>query len=316
MEKSSQSKSSYKFKTIDRKTYEKAQQSSSAAYTISHASIRNAKYKYKSAAIVFGVLQYVKFSSAAKKKRLKRRRIIDTAIKDVLKRRGKQREDGTKRIKKSKLKKCILRYRENKRQQERQTSELGDVVQQLTTLTISVKELEIRAKETIHSRRFREYCENCTTTQLIQLTDQLLRELNHFQRRAHAVKKIRAEAHRRFVIGFREVQNFLRIKKIKLVLIATDCDPCEGEDGLDQTVASIKALCKDQQVPVAFILQRRQMAYALYKNASISCVGIINYDGSQTLFGQLLASLEEAQNAYQRLVQHTMEGMQKTEQNQ
>lgn len=67
-------------------------------------------------------------------------------------------------------------------------------------------------------------------------------------------------------------------------------------------------MCKDQQIPVAFALQRRQMAYALYKKALIGCVGIINYDGSQVLFSQLLAALKEAQNAYQWLVQQTNKG--------
>lgn len=65
-----------------------------------------------------------------------------------------------------------------------------------------------------------------------QYCEQLIRELNHFQRRAYAQNEIKARAHRRFVVGFRQVQNYLRINKIKLVIIATDCEHNEG-DGND-----------------------------------------------------------------------------------
>lgn len=62
-----------------------------------------------------------------------------------------------------------------------------------------------------------------------KLCEELLRELNRFQRRAYAQNEIKARAHRRFVVGFREVQNYLRINKVKLVIIATDCEHNEGE---------------------------------------------------------------------------------------
>lgn len=75
------------------------------------------------------------------------------------------------------------------------------------------------------------YCNTCSTPDLKKYTDLLLRELNHFQRRAHAQNEIKAKAHRRFVVGFREVQNHLRINKVRLVVVATDCENCEGEQG-------------------------------------------------------------------------------------
>uniref|UniRef100_A0A1B0AKK4 Ribosomal protein eL8/eL30/eS12/Gadd45 domain-containing protein n=1 Tax=Glossina palpalis gambiensis TaxID=67801 RepID=A0A1B0AKK4_9MUSC len=312
MERSLQTKPSDKFKIIDQLTYEKIQQNSSTANTGANASIRNAKYRRKSG-VPSDLLNLVKPSNVAKKKsHLKLKRVIDTAVKNGLKHRGKQRENGRKK-KKSRLKKRILRHRESEEKQEQRINEFEDVLQQLTTLTISPKQSEVTPKRSIHSNRFCDYCDNCTTTQLVQLTDQLLRELNHFQRRAYAIHELKAKAHRRFVVGFREVQSFLRIKKIKLVLIATDCDPFAGQAGLNQSIASIKALCKDQQIPVAFALQRRQMAYALYKKALIGCVGIINYDGSQALFSQLLAALKEAQNAYLWLVQQTNKGTKEIE---
>lgn len=60
----------------------------------------------------------------------------------------------------------------------------------------------------------------------------MLRELNRFQRRAHAKNEVKARAHRRFVVGFRQVQNYLQINKVRLVIVATDCEKCEGEEGM------------------------------------------------------------------------------------
>ena len=59
-----------------------------------------------------------------------------------------------------------------------------------------------------------------------------MRDLDRFQRRALAVNEIKAKAHRRFVVGFREMHNYLQINKVKLAIIAPDCEqsPGEGKD--------------------------------------------------------------------------------------
>lgn len=73
------------------------------------------------------------------------------------------------------------------------------------------------------------YCDNCTTSLLSELTEQLLRELDRFQKRAVAQNAIKAHAHRRFVVGLREANNFLLVNKVKLIIIAPDCETCDGE---------------------------------------------------------------------------------------
>lgn len=69
------------------------------------------------------------------------------------------------------------------------------------------------------------YCDNTTSTKLKELTDKLLRDLNRFQIRAFTQNEIKARAHRRFIVGFREVKNLIQIdNKVKLVIIAPDCE--------------------------------------------------------------------------------------------
>lgn len=59
---------------------------------------------------------------------------------------------------------------------------------------------------------------------MINHTKRFLTELNFFQNRAFKCNAIKAGAHRRFVIGFRETKNFLSIKAARLLIIATDCE--------------------------------------------------------------------------------------------
>lgn len=70
---------------------------------------------------------------------------------------------------------------------------------------------------------------------------------------------------------------------------------------MDQTISAIKTVCHDQHVPIAFPFERRKLAYILYKKASISCIGILDYDGARDIFSQLLVALKEAQEAYWNL---------------
>lgn len=75
---------------------------------------------------------------------------------------------------------------------------------------------------------------------------------------------------------------------------------------LDQTIQNIKTNCHDQQIPIAFALQRRQLAYVLYKKASISCIGILDYDGARDIFMQLMQALKEARESYEMLKQNKL----------
>ncbi|XP_013107026.1 selenocysteine insertion sequence-binding protein 2 [Stomoxys calcitrans] len=297
-----------KFKVIDHVTFEQLQQSSKSAIATSAVpKIRNAKYKRMAAAADsgFNLLQFVKKADRGGKQAKKRKhkvtkRILDERFKHSFRKKGKQRENGSK-LKISRLKKSVLRYRQLKRNQEKMQDEIVTQLEGLKLVANNAPTEVASEKSRIHSGRFRDYCENCTTPTLKQHTERLLRELNRFQRRAYVQNEIKARAHRRLVIGFREVQNFLSISKVKLVIIATDCERCEGTAGLDETISNIKRLCHDQQIPICFPLQRRQLSYMLYKKASISCIGILDYDGARETFQQLLVALNDAREMYRKM---------------
>ncbi|XP_017095332.2 selenocysteine insertion sequence-binding protein 2 [Drosophila bipectinata] len=236
------------------------------------------------------------------------------------KRKGKVRLNPKKKV--TKLKKSIWCYRASKKETpaeetegiSNETREYGQSEQdskdlmenQLQNLSLKDKDTmgitpQIQAVHSIHSRRFRSYCDNCTRPRLKDLTIQLLKELDRFQKRAFAKNEVKARAHPRLVLGFNEALAKLRIKKVKLLLLATDCEKCPGENGIDELIEGLKFQCQQHNVPYCFSLLRREFSYALQKRAQIACAAVLDYDGANTVFADILNELEDARKEYKRL---------------
>ncbi|TMW47098.1 hypothetical protein DOY81_007811 [Sarcophaga bullata] len=299
-----------KFNVIDHATFERMQQSSSRKVATSSVQrIRNSKYKRISAADNFNLLQFVKTSKPRRgtglvKKDKICKRIVDKLDK-IKTKKGKKRENG-KLKKPTRLKKSILQYRQKKREQAILAQEINCSIAKLEELKVSEEsENQKLLVASIYSRKFRSYCNCCKTPEVKEHCEKLVRELNFFQRRAYAQNAIKARAHTRFVVGFRQAQNYLRINKVKLVIIATDCEYNEGDVTLDETIERIKTSCNDQQIPIVFAFQRRELAYILYKKASISCIALLDYDGARETFSKLLDALKDAQKKYESLLNNS-----------
>ncbi|XP_014087158.2 selenocysteine insertion sequence-binding protein 2 [Bactrocera oleae] len=313
-----------KLNVIDRKTFENIKQNQGTKNDDPFGKLKNAKFRKKSTvknsgSATFNLLHFLTKTSKERRKetKLKYRTVckFGNRAHKTWKKRGKTREGG-KRKKYTKLKKAILSYRQQKIQNQPKnqltTKILEETVHLIESLSIDSKEKEKESVsdefrptqecvKTVHSRRFRSYCDNCTTSLLSELTEQLLRELDRFQKRAVAQNAIKAHAHRRFVVGLREANNFLLVNKVKLIIIAPDCETCDGEDGLDEKICNIKKQCQQQNVPYLFSLRRRQLAYTLFKKAPVGCVAVLDFDGARDIFLKLLQALEIARKSYEDL---------------
>ncbi|XP_004525219.1 selenocysteine insertion sequence-binding protein 2-like [Ceratitis capitata] len=304
---------SEKLHVIDRKTFDDIkQQQQKGGSEDPFQKIKNAKFRKKSTlkdgGATFNLLHFLTKTSKQKKQVNNVNRNIACKFRsranNSWKKRGKTKEGG-KRKKYTKLKKAILRYRQQKKRPQSKYEETSTLTQQAGKLSENehneISESKQETVKNIHSRRFRSYCDNCTTPILAQLTEQLLRELDRFQKRALTLNAIKAHAHRRFVVGFREAKNFLLINKVKLIIIATDCEKSGEEDGLDTAIHNMKKQCQQLNIPYLFALRRRQLAYALFKKAPIGCVAVLDYDGAREIFLNLLENLEKAKKSYEEL---------------
>lgn len=214
--------------------------------------------------------------------------------------RGKIREFSIKKHK-TKLKKAIVAIRERRKielELQNKTESIPDKPNSEPENSLPIKAL-VEQPVIKHSRKLRPYCDHLLDPELAQLTEQILKDLFRFQCRAFQANQTKARAHKRYVVGFKEVFRQLEVNKLKLVLVAPDCEPNAGDGGLEETVERLKGYCLKKAVPYAFSLARRQMAYCLHKKPAISCVGILDYSGIEDCFARFVEALNTHKSLYQ-----------------
>ncbi|CAH1790315.1 unnamed protein product [Owenia fusiformis] len=154
----------------------------------------------------------------------------------------------------------------------------------------------------IHSRRFREYCNQVLDKDIDACCTILLQDLVRFQDRLYHKDPVKAKSKRRIVLGLREVTKHLKLRKIKLVIISPNLERIQSKGGLDDALNNIIALCAEQDIPFLFALGRRALGRACAKLVPVSVVGVFNYEGSEENFHNLMALTERARQAYKDMV--------------
>eukprot|EP00090_Calanus_glacialis_P015003 TRINITY_DN23891_c0_g1_i1.p1 TRINITY_DN23891_c0_g1~~TRINITY_DN23891_c0_g1_i1.p1 ORF type:complete len:1004 (-),score=355.52 TRINITY_DN23891_c0_g1_i1:281-3292(-) len=162
-----------------------------------------------------------------------------------------------------------------------------------TPLEMSVEEKALTA---LHSRKFRTYCTHLLSNELDASISLLMADLVRFQDKQHAKDPVKAKARRRYVVGLREVAKFLKVKKVCCVILAPDIERVATEGGLDDAVTKLVNDAKGQEISTLFGLNRRKLGKLCLKKVPVSCIGIMNYQGSDENYRTmqtLVASLSE-----------------------
>uniref|UniRef100_A0A8C5TF01 SECIS binding protein 2 like n=1 Tax=Malurus cyaneus samueli TaxID=2593467 RepID=A0A8C5TF01_9PASS len=154
----------------------------------------------------------------------------------------------------------------------------------------------------IHSKRFREYCNQVLSKEIDECVTLLLQELVSFQERIYQKDPTRAKARRRLVMGLREVTKHMKLNKIKCVIISPNCEKIQSKGGLDEALYNVIAMAREQEIPFVFALGRKALGRCVNKLVPVSVVGIFNYSGAEDLFNKLVSLTEEARKAYRDMV--------------
>uniref|UniRef100_A0A8C9VU80 SECIS binding protein 2 like n=1 Tax=Scleropages formosus TaxID=113540 RepID=A0A8C9VU80_SCLFO len=154
----------------------------------------------------------------------------------------------------------------------------------------------------IHSRRFREYCNQVLNKEIDESVTLLLQELVRFQERVYQKDPTKAKAKRRLVMGLREVTKHMKLLKIKCVIISPNCEKIQSKGGLDEALYNVIAMAREQEIPFVFALGRKALGRCVNKLVPVSVVGIFNYSGAENLFNRLVSLTEEARKAYKDMV--------------
>ncbi|KAK7814720.1 hypothetical protein U0070_018044 [Myodes glareolus] len=157
----------------------------------------------------------------------------------------------------------------------------------------------------IHSKRFREYCNQVLSKEIDECVTLLLQELVSFQERIYQKDPVRAKARRRLVMGLREVTKHMKLNKIKCVIISPNCEKIQSKGGLDEALYNVIAMAREQEIPFVFALGRKALGRCVNKLVPVSVVGIFNYFGAESLFNRLVELTEEARKAYKDMVAAT-----------
>jgi selenocysteine insertion sequence-binding protein 2 len=140
-----------------------------------------------------------------------------------------------------------------------------------------------------HSRTYREYCNQTINEEMNKEMKEFLAKLQGYQQRAWQQNPVKAtKLKRRLVVGFREVAKYVRLKKIRCIIIAPDIEKSQSDGGLESILAELIQLCQEQSVPILFTLRRRPLGRALKKTVQVSIVGVINYQGAHEIFATLM----------------------------
>jgi len=162
---------------------------------------------------------------------------------------------------------------------------------------------EEKAMTAIHSRKFRSYCTHLLCPELDTTISVLMSDLVRFQDKQHAKDPVKAKARRRFVVGLREVAKFLKVKKISCIILAPDIERVETEGGLDDAVTKLISDAKAQEITSVFGLNRRKLGKLCLKKVPVSCIGIMNYQGSDENYKKMLSMTSTLTETYQARLQ-------------
>ncbi|XP_030045421.1 selenocysteine insertion sequence-binding protein 2-like [Microcaecilia unicolor] len=154
----------------------------------------------------------------------------------------------------------------------------------------------------IHSKRFREYCNQVLSKEIDECVTLLLQELVSFQERVYQKDPMKAKIKRRLVMGLREVTKHMKLNKIKCVVISPNCEKIQSKGGLDEALYNVIAMAREQEIPFVFALGRKALGRCVNKLVPVSVVGIFNYSGADSLFNKLVSLTEEARKAYRDMV--------------
>ncbi|XP_063694913.1 MATH and LRR domain-containing protein PFE0570w-like [Bolinopsis microptera] len=184
--------------------------------------------------------------------------------------RGKEREEG-KPKKLSKMKKIITK-------EKSEISENGDD----TKTPISLPE----------------FCCQTVTTELNSSLSAFLSQLREYNDKAY---RTGSSHKRRYCCGLREARKYLKLNKVKCIIIPPNIDKIVSKGGLYDCVHDIVHLSSEQNVPIFYGLNKTKISKILArpKSTITSAVSVFSYHGAEVLWQDVLHNVAIARERYQ-----------------
>ena len=176
----------------------------------------------------------------------------------------------------------------------------------------------------IHSRRFREYCNQVLDASLDSNCIKLIECIKRRQDKQMKQQREKEEARKNqsnyvsrdfnqgpkvqksIVMGLREVTKHAKAGNLKLVVVAPNLEKVQSKGGLDDAVEKLKTACsfinpgagKNEPTPIAFALSRIALGRALNRSVPISTLGIRSVVGFEKEYKKVIDLLEASKDRY------------------
>lgn len=104
-------------------------------------------------------------------------------------------------------------------------------------------------------------------------------------------------------MGLREVLKHLKAGNLKMVILATDMEKVEEENGIDNFMIELMALCMKLKVPYVFSVNRFKLGcLAKVRGQKVSAVGVLNFQGANEEFRDLCELTDELRDKFYDLL--------------
>ncbi|KNC85706.1 hypothetical protein SARC_02117 [Sphaeroforma arctica JP610] len=153
-----------------------------------------------------------------------------------------------------------------------------------------------------HSAKFRGYCRNRVTKELLASTEQLTREISLMHHKKLKVDEAKANYRKRYAKGIREVQKALKTGVVRCVILPTDVENVRIDNGLNDQLRTLIDSCATKGIEVVYAMTRKSLGDCLIPKAPVSVVSIHDYSGTHVAYKALHKELEEQQRAYAHLI--------------
>ena len=146
-------------------------------------------------------------------------------------------------------------------------------------------------------------CKQMISPEIGEVASDLLTRLKVFHDRAYAKNPIKANAHKLYLCGLREVKKAVKQGKAKAVIVAPNIERMEAvAGGLDDLIAEIVTACGEQGVPCVFALSRKRLGRVYGSRKKVSAVALLDTQSLEDVFARLLVMAEEGRRSFEELL--------------
>ena len=103
---------------------------------------------------------------------------------------------------------------------------------------------------------------------------------------------------KRVLYGLNEVRKALKIGKVKCLIVAPNVENLGAGNGPQDLLGGIIQTAKEKDLELVYALTRSKLGKAIRNHVRISVVAILDYNGADDLYREVLREAEKGRAAY------------------